>query len=96
MGTRTRASTNVPALLSRVFSPSPLAPPTPKQADRRRGPQGQYLFSHQELISEHFGEDGSSYETEIQGLEDLRQVGGLLPLLLLQRQKRNTEGWIPT
>ncbi|XP_055482400.1 rhophilin-1 isoform X1 [Psammomys obesus] len=27
-----------------------------------------------ELISEHFGEDGSSYETEIQELEDLRQA----------------------
>lgn len=50
-------------------------------------PQGQYLFFQQELISEHFGEDGTSYETEIQELEDLRQVGGLLPLLLLQRQK---------
>lgn len=48
-------------------------------------PQGQYLFFQQELISEHFGEDGTSYETEIQELEDLRQVGGLLPLLLLQR-----------
>lgn len=42
-------------------------------------PQGQYLFFQQELISEHFGEDGTSYETEIQELEDLRQVGGLLP-----------------
>lgn len=27
-----------------------------------------------ELISEHFGEDGASYETEIQELEDLRQA----------------------
>ncbi|XP_028639276.1 rhophilin-1 isoform X1 [Grammomys surdaster] len=27
-----------------------------------------------ELISEHFGEDGTSYETEIQELEDLRQA----------------------
>ncbi|KAL1767531.1 rhophilin-1 isoform X1 [Sigmodon hispidus] len=27
-----------------------------------------------ELISEHFGEDGASYETEIQDLEDLRQA----------------------
>lgn len=51
-------------------------------------PQGQYLFFHQELISEHFEEDGTSYETEIQELEDLRQVGGLLPFLLLQGQKR--------
>lgn len=50
-------------------------------------PQGQYLFFQQELISEHFGEDGTSYETEIQELEDLRQVGGLLSLLLLRRQK---------
>lgn len=51
-------------------------------------PQGQYLFFHQELISEHFGEDSASYETEIQELEDLRQVGGMLPLILLQRPKR--------
>lgn len=42
-------------------------------------PQGQYPLFPQELISEHFGEDGTSYETEIQELEDLRQVGGLLP-----------------
>lgn len=51
-------------------------------------PHGQYPFLLQELISEHFGEDGTSYETEIQELEDLRQVGGLLTILLLQRQKR--------
>lgn len=53
-------------------------------------PQGRYPFLLQELISEHFGEDGTSYETEIQELEDLRQVGGLLTVLLLQRQKRKT------
>lgn len=50
-------------------------------------PQGQCPFFLQELISEHFGEDGTSYETEIQELEGLRQVGGLLPIWLLQKRK---------
>lgn len=61
-------------------------------------PQGQYPLFPQELISEHFGEDGTSYETEIQELEDLRQVGGLLPIWLLQRQTEEEggrEGWVP-
>ena len=34
---------------------------------------------NQELISEHFGEDNASYEAEVRELEDLRQVGGVLP-----------------
>lgn len=33
----------------------------------------------QELISEHFGEDGTTYEAEIRELADLRQVGGPCP-----------------
>lgn len=59
-------------------------------------PQGQYPLFLQELISEHFGEDGSSYEAEIQELEDLRQVSGPRPILLLQTEEEGgREGWIP-
>lgn len=84
-----------PQVQSQPVLPGPL--PLPEQAVRHGVPQGQYLVFLQELISEHFGEDGASYETEIQELEDLRQVGGLLPLLLLQRQTEEEgrkEGWI--
>lgn len=42
--------------------------------------EGQCLpLPHQELISRHFGEDGTSYEAEIRELADLRQVGRPAP-----------------
>lgn len=51
---------------------------------------------NQELISEHFGEDSASYEAEVRELEDLRQVGGVLPATGERSIKAGRWGSVPT
>ncbi|XP_070337885.1 rhophilin-1 isoform X6 [Equus asinus] len=52
----------------------PSAVVLPTSAGRLQGRPAPALPLNQELISGHFGEDGTSYEAEIRELEDLRQA----------------------